>query len=135
MMVVRDLALLLNYGGDIQVCIRPRNGTPYIGSYFFAIHKEKSLQFVYDWAVEVQQTQRVPPESPSLVKTVEKYDSNMNIVKLEQSFVNVLEPQYLTDDTVIVHFKGNDLIDDLDHQYEARINKRGWGEYVKNYLD
>jgi hypothetical protein len=134
-MVVRDLSLLLEYGGDIQVCERPGNPTPYIGSYFLALNKEKALQFVYDWSIEVQNTSTMPPESPSLVKIVNKYDCEMQIVKLGQSIVNVLEPQYLTDDTIIIHFKGSDLVDNLDHQYNTRIEKRGWSEYVKKYIN
>ena len=135
MMIISDLYGLIKLGGDIQVCIRPNHTTKYIGSYCLALNYKKSNKFIHDWSQEVLTTNIKPPESPSLVKMVEKYKNELNIVEINESIVNEMDPNNITNETKIIHFKGSDLINDLEFQYNKRINKRGWESHVKKYLE
>lgn len=133
--VLKDLYNLIPLGGDIQVCSRPNHPIPYIGSYFLSINHKRSLNFIKDWQLAtLAKTGKTAPESPSLVETVNKYKSLMNIIELGQEFVNVLEPQYISENTHLIHFKGSSLAKDIDVLYKTRIDDRGWLPYVKNYL-
>tara|TARA_R110001583_G_scaffold2725_10_gene19069 strand:+ start:12585 stop:13322 length:738 start_codon:yes stop_codon:yes gene_type:complete len=134
MMITSDLYSLIKLGGDVQVCIRPNHTTKYIGSYCLALDYKKSNKFIYDWSQEVQSTNIKPPESPSLVKMVGKYKNELDIIEINESIVNEMDPNNVTDKTKIVHFKGSDLINDLEFQYNKRIDKRGWKSYVEKYL-
>jgi hypothetical protein len=135
MMFVNDPYSLIQYGGDIQVCIRPDHPTKYIGSFIFILEPTKVTEFIYDWMTEVQLTNTMPPESPSLCKVVSQWKTRLNISEIDQSIVNVLYPNQLTDSSVIVHFKGSDLINDLDHQYSKRLGTNGWPDHLQKYLE
>jgi len=136
MMVLRDLYVLLEKGGDIQVCHRPKHEVTYIGSYFFSINHEKSIPFIESWA-ELTKSGKgfVPHESPALVATVKKNESMLKIVRLDQAAVNVLDPQFITDQTLIIHFKGNIVSNSIEESINARVHKRGWTNYINLYLD
>ena len=135
MMFVKDPYFLSAYGGDIQVCIRPDNPTKYIGSFIFILNPIKVTNFIYDWMTEVQTTNVMPPESPSLCKMIERWRDMIHITEIDQSIVNVLYPNQLIADSVIVHFKGSDLVNDLEHQYNKRLGTNGWPEYIQKYLE
>lgn len=135
MMFVNDPYTLISYGGDIQVCVRHNHSTRYIGSFIFILNVDRVTDFIRDWMIEVQTTKTMPPESPSLCKVIGTYRDKINIVEIDQSIVNVLYPNQLTDASVIVHFKGSDLKNDLEHQYNKRLGTRGWSEYVQKYLE
>ena len=51
--------------------------------------------FIYEWMVEVQTTNVMPPESPSLCKVIDRWKDRINIVEIDQSIVNVLYPNQL----------------------------------------
>jgi len=148
MLIIKDLHPLLENGGDIQVCVRPNNPiSRYIGSYFFSINHEKTLPFIKDWSLLTeykyknnQDGRNKAFESPSLVEIVDKYRDKLNIVEIDQSIVNwFLPPDHslypMSEETIIVHFKGNSLYNTFDDQFSARIVDSGWYEYIKNYLD
>lgn len=134
MMFVNDPYTLIKYGGDIQVCVRPDHPTRYIGSFIFIFMPEKVTDFIYEWMVEVQTTNVMPPESPSLCKVIDRWKDRINIVEIDQSIVNVLYPNQLIEASVIVHFKGSDLVNDLEHQYAKRLGTNGWPQYINQYL-
>lgn len=144
MMFVNDPVILLKNDADLLLC--PRPGAPlitwgdmpaqlYIGSFVFILNPRNVTPFLYDWLTEVRTTSIMPPESPSLAKVVNLYKEKINIMHIEESIVNVLYTHQLTEDSIIVHFKGSDLINDLTHQYNKRINEKGWSEYTNKYLE
>ena len=135
MLVIEDLHNLAERGGDIQVCVRPGNPTPYIGSYFFSLNHEKSLPFIKQWCESTQTSNTEgAKESPALVRTVLAFKPYMDIVEMNQSTVNVLEPKYMTEETHIIHFKGSSLPQDIPTLIKSRITDRGWDEYITNYV-
>ena len=123
MKVLKDLKHLLNMGGDIQVCIRPNNNVKYIGSYVFVLNPLKSLPFIKYWRdLTNNSTEKKAMESPSLVLAVEKYKSELNIVELSETLVNVVSPELLTDDSYLIHYKSKSLHKNI----QETINKRIW---------
>lgn len=138
MMVIKDLYLLLQQGGDIQVCVRPGNNVKYIGSYFFSINPQNSLSFVKTWRdITQNSTGKGAHESPALTQTVEIFSNELNVVEIGQNVVNrILYPPL--DETVIVHFKGSSLHDSFDSQFSNRIKDREggvWLDYVNKYIE
>ena len=78
MMVIKDLHELLIKGGDIQVCARNNRDTPYIGSYFFSINKEKSIPFLKEWIIKTNSSDaKRPLESPALCRTVLDFSNKL----------------------------------------------------------
>ena len=61
-------------------------------------------------------------ESPSLVLAVEKYKSELNIIELPETLVNVVSPELLTDDSYLIHYKSKSLHKNI----QETINKRIW---------
>lgn len=137
MMVLQDLyQLIIRGGGDIQVCYRPKHEVPYIGSYFFSINHEKSIPFIRDWSELTNQGKGGRPnESPALVSTVGKYNDKLQISRIDQLLVNVTDTQFLNNQVIIVHFKGNIVSSDINKSIEARVHKRGWSSHISPYLD
>ena len=138
MMVMKDLHLLLEKGGDIQVCARPskikaRN----IGSFFFSINHEKSLPFIEEWRDLTQQGKgKGAHESPALTKMVKKYQDRIDIIELSENEVNKIEYPP-TDETTIVHFKGGALHNTFESQFNSRVLTRdggSWKQYTTKYL-
>jgi hypothetical protein len=134
MMVTKDLYELLIQGGDIQVCVRQGNSTPYIGSYFFSINKEKSIPFLQKW-VEITNSNsgKKPLESPALCETIKLFRPELDIKEQECKTVNVIDPPTFTPETYVVHFKSR-TVDDNTNQFHKRVIERGWGEHIKTYL-
>ena len=136
MMVLQDLYQLLAKGGDIQVCHRPKHEVPYIGSYFFSVNHEKSIPFIQEWAALTKQGKGDRPhESPALGAIVEKYNDKLQITRIDQLAVNVTDPQFLNNQVLIVHFKGNIVSSDINKSIESRVYKRGWYNHINPYLD
>jgi len=136
MLIVKDLYNLLIKGGDIQVCKRLNPSVPYIGSYFFGINKEKSIQFLKRWIEIIESTNgKRPLESPALCKTVLDFKSLIKIKNIDESLVNVINPSNFTPETYIIHFKGQSLDENVSNSFYKRTIERGWGEHIKNYLD
>lgn len=135
MLVIKDIYPMLELKGDIQVCHRPKNPVEYIASYFFSINPKKSLPFIQKWRdATLQSTSLSANESPALTRMVRSNLSNLDIVHVEQEKVNVLEPKYLTDSSVIVHFKGSSVTSDINESIRKRISERGWDKYISKYL-
>lgn len=138
MMVMKDLYSLLEQGGDLQVCVRPKNRVKYIGSYFFSINHEKTLPLIKEWReLTLASEGKGAHESPALTKTIKKYYNTLNIIELNQNMVNLIlyPPQ---EETVIVHFKGGSLHDSFDTQFNSRIlNREGgvWLKYLSKYIE
>jgi hypothetical protein len=121
MKVLKDLKHLLNYGGDIQVCVRP-DSTKYIGSYFFILNPKKSIPFIEYWRDLTNSSQeKKAMESPSLVITVEKFKNQLNIVELPQELVNVISPNLLTNNSYLIHYKSKALDNNLEDTLKNRI--------------
>lgn len=138
MMITKDLFSLLDRGGDLQVCVRPNNPVKYIGSYFFSINHEKTLQFVKDWKdLTLSSNGKKAHESPALTAIVKKYYNDINIIELNQNTVNrILYPPQ--DETIIVHFKGSSLHNSFESQFDNRItNREGgvWMQHVNKYIE
>ena len=134
MMIVKDLYPLTQFGGDLQVCVRPGNSVKYIGSYFFSMNPSKSLPFIKEWKELTQtSTGKAAHESPALTKIVEKYKSQLNIIELEQDIVNRISYPLL-DKTIIVHFKGTKLSNTIEESIQCRINNRGWKMEISKYV-
>lgn len=137
MMIIGDLHLLLERGGDIQVCVRPGNSTAkYIGSYFFSINPKKTLSFIKEWKELTQiSTGRGAHESPALTKTVEKYKCQLDIIEVEQNVVNRINFPPLNE-TLIVHFKGSSLHGSFEDQFNNRTRDREggvWSNHINKY--
>ena len=121
MKVLKDLKNLINYGGDIQVCVRP-NDVKYIGSYIFILNPKKTLSFVKHWRdLTNSSKEKKAMESPSLVTTVELFKSSLNIVELSQELVNVVSPDLLTNNSYLIHYKSKSLHKDIKETIEKRI--------------
>tara|TARA_R110000823_G_scaffold276629_3_gene395184 strand:- start:208 stop:930 length:723 start_codon:yes stop_codon:yes gene_type:complete len=134
MMITSDLYPLLKLGGDLQVCVRPGNSVKYIGSYFFSLNPSKTLPFIKEWKDLTQNSKgKGAHESPALSKTVEKYKSQLNIIEIEQDIVNRINYPAL-DKTIIVHFKGTRLSDDINESMHARLIDRGWSKEIEAYV-
>ena len=133
MMIMNDIYPLLEQGGDMQVCVRPNN-PKYIGSYFFSINHKKILPFIKEWKDLTQNSKgKRAHETPALTKTVKKYKTQLNIIEVEQDIVNRIIPPSL-DKTIIVHFKGTRLSDDIDEAVHARLIARGWSKEIEPYV-
>jgi hypothetical protein len=135
MMVMNDIYPLLEQGGDLQVCVRPNNpNAKYIGSYFFSIDHKKILPFIKEWKDLTQGSSgKGAHESPALTKTVEKYKNQLNIIEIEQDIVNRINYPAL-DKTIIVHFKGTRISDDINEAMHARLIDRGWSKEIESYV-
>lgn len=134
MMITSDIYPLLKLGGDIQVCVRPGNAVKYIGSYFFSLNPSKTLPFIKEWKELTQNSKgKGAHESPALTKTVEKYKNQLNIIEIEQDIVNRINYPAL-DKTIIVHFKGTRLSDNIDESMHARLIDRGWSKEIEAYV-
>lgn len=134
MMITSDIYPLLKLGGDLQVCVRPGNSVKYIGSYFFSINPSKTLPFIKEWRDLTQGSQgKKAHESPALSGTVEKYKSQLDIIEIEQDVVNRIQHPPL-DKTIIVHFKGTHLSNNISESINARLIKRGWSKEIQKYV-
>tara|TARA_R110000851_G_scaffold144033_1_gene283066 strand:- start:767 stop:1462 length:696 start_codon:yes stop_codon:yes gene_type:complete len=121
MKVLKDLKHLINYGGDIQVCVRP-SSIKYIGSYVFILNPKKSLSFIEYWRdLTNNSKEKKAMESPSLVVTVEKFKSHLDIVELPQELVNVISPDLLTDNSFLIHYKSKSLHKSIEETLKKRI--------------
>ena len=74
------------------------------------------------------------PESPALSKTIGVFKNQLNLVEQACKTVNVVFPDTFTNETYIVHFKSTSVNNNAN-QFEERVIKRGWGEYIKKYLN
>jgi len=135
MMILNDLYGLLQKGGDIQVCIRSNDTIPYIGSYFFSINHEKSIDFIKEWIIKIQNTKHKGQfESPELVNVIQHYKSDIDIVKLKETCVNVLDPNFISNESYIAHFKGSSIQHNVDDLIKTRITNRGWTKFIETYV-
>ena len=125
MEVLRDLKDLKNYGGDIQVCYRPNNSTKYIGSYFFALNPLKALPFVKKWKdITLKSDKSKAFESPALVRTIEEFKNQINIVELNEELVNVYKSSLLVEDSFLIHYKSDSLDKTLENTLKSRLNRK-----------
>ena len=82
-------------------------------------------------------------ETPCLCKTVELFETaeylNLNIGNVDEDIVSVYDgPDVLPEISRIIHFKGAgaySFSNSIDESFDGKVVKRGWGDYVRRYLD
>ncbi len=142
-MVTKDLVKLLDKEGDIQICYRGDSNpdNPYLGSYMCVINNKSCIGFIDDCISEMETSANRwldgklwPKESISIGRVATKNKRNLSITDLPISEVSEFNSDNIKNCS-IVHFKGSTHSYSEEELIQTRIFDRGFGDYVKEYLD
>ena len=141
-MVTKDLSYLIGKGGDIQICYRGETNpdNPYLGSYVCTINNKLSEKFIEECITEMETSANRwlegmlwPKESISIGKVALR-SNDISIKNLSVSEVSEFNCENISECS-IVHFKGSTHSFSEEELIQTRIYDRGFGEFVKEYLD
>ena len=152
LLFLKDINSLINTDYDIQICFRNherrerKHPMDYLASYVSA-NSPNCLSFMDKWIELIDKSETVningnlikAKETPCLCKAVEIFREDLKIGDVDEDIVSVYDaPNILPDISRIIHFKGwgpYSYAKNMDDAFYGKIVSRGWGDYVKRYLD
>ena len=107
-MFLNDTSDILNFEVDVVLCDRSDiwGGMPFIASFVGFLNVDKSIEFLDDWILEMKNISGFETKETPALNVMARKGDKYKIGSLSHRTIGLYHENSLSDETLIVHFKG-----------------------------